>query len=150
MTLPNEDRAALMGAAQQIGTVATVLTQAGILMGNALLACPYDGGTQDELRDFLRQWVAFTPEDQSDPTRPIATAYIARAIAGESVLETKPGPEEVIAIIERWIAGAPALGLTRSFKDMRDILGTAIGLTGRDIDGFTNALKRVQKQVEDA
>ena len=147
--VPTSEREQLMLYAQVVGTYATAITQAGIILGNALVGCPFNGGTQDEIRDYFRQWIAFSPEDQDDPTRPIATAYVARAIAGDNILEEKPNPEEVIAIIERWIAGAPALGLTRSFKDVREVLGRAIGQASHDIDGFTSAVKQVKARVEE-
>lgn len=135
-----EERAALSQVADHVALMGTMIAQTGLVLGQAMLACPTTEKIEDDsaILALLRSMTAGADDD--DPLPVTIACYLSRAIKGDSVVEDRPDVEAVLGYIEEWAR-------SRSYLNVRGLLSKCVAQTALDVDEMGKVLSAVRGRL---
>lgn len=132
---------ALMAAAEHMSIMGTVIAQAGLQLGQAMMSVPKmnDVVPVDVIQNNIRMLTAGAAEDLPVPVT--VCCYLARVIQGPGVIVRQPDIEKVLEAIEEW-SSAP-----RTYDDLRGLYARGVGLTSDDVTQMGKMLRAVRDRL---
>ena len=132
---------ALWAAAEHMAIMGTVIAQAGLHFGQAIMALPRtkDVAAADIVQNHLRMLTAGAAQD--DPIPVTACCYLARVIGGPEVVVQQPDIETVLETLDKWSS------VPRSYVELHELYGKCVALTSADVEEMGKMLRAVRDRL---